>query len=171
MAPIPTSRVTTTPVVPQEQTGPIIHVGVLRADPTPNYLVAHPTGLPTQQNLQAAVPSDRVLGCLGSASGYISPVDTQVGLQDKGPAPISAPEGPSSSRLTSDLYGAQLSSSKYKLMYSRKAKAQHRTTSSFAPDALPTSISLAAADFHPMVTAPIPSAMVAPLRTAVRRHR
>jgi hypothetical protein len=67
-APVPTSRVTMTPVVPQEETGPIIHVGVLGADPAPDCLAAHPAGLPAQQDLQAAGLSDRVLGCLGSAS-------------------------------------------------------------------------------------------------------
>jgi hypothetical protein len=82
-------------------------------------------------------------------------VDTQVGLQDKGPAPVLAPGGPSSSKLTSDLYGAQPSLSKYKLMYSRKAKAQHKTTSSSALDVPPTSISPAAADFLSMVTVSI----------------
>jgi hypothetical protein len=45
---VPTSRVTTTPVVPQEETGPIIHVGVSGANPALDCLAAHPTSLPAQ---------------------------------------------------------------------------------------------------------------------------
>jgi hypothetical protein len=52
-----------TPVVPQEETCLIIHIGVLGADPAPDCLAAHPASLLAQQDLQAAGPSDRVLGC------------------------------------------------------------------------------------------------------------